>query len=85
MMEMLSGVMTNGSEPEGAVLGGKQISILICHNWDGVSKYYTRSLDSAPSISALLGLVLIEKLPKSSFSAVFEPISNSAPSISALF
>ena len=32
---------------------------------------YTRSSDSAPSISALLGLVLIEKLTKSSISTLF--------------
>ena len=32
---------------------------------------YTRSSDSAPSISAILGAVLIEKLTKSSISALF--------------
>ena len=36
-----------------------------------VSTNYTRSLDSTPSISALLGLVLIEELTKSSISALF--------------
>ena len=38
---------------------------------------YTRSSDSAPSISAILRLVLIEKLPKSSFSALLELNTNS--------
>ena len=33
---------------------------------------YTRSSDSAPLISAILRLVLIGKLPKSSFSALLE-------------
>ena len=46
---------------------------------------YSRSLESAPSISAILGLVLIEKLPRSSLSALFELIWNSTPSISAVF
>ena len=41
---------------------------------------YTRSLDSAPSISAILRLVLIEKLPKSSFSALLELNTKSFPS-----
>ena len=41
---------------------------------------YTRSSDSAPSISAILRLVLIEKLPKSSFSALLELNRNSFPS-----
>ena len=41
---------------------------------------YTRSSDSAPSISAILRLVLIKKLPKSSFSALLELNRNSFPS-----
>ena len=41
---------------------------------------YTMSSDSAPSISAILRLVLIEKLPKSSFSALLELNRNSFPS-----
>ena len=36
-----------------------------------ISPYYTRSSDSAPSICAILGAVLIEKLTKSSISALF--------------
>jgi hypothetical protein len=43
---------------------GPDPALLIFH-------HYTRSSDSTPLISALLGLVLIEKLTKSSISALF--------------
>ena len=41
---------------------------------------YTRSLDSAPSISAILRLVLIEQLAKCSFSALLQLNKDSFPS-----
>ena len=49
------------------------ILLKICTN-------YTRSSDSAPSICAILWLVLIKKLPKSSFSALLELNIKSFPS-----
>ena len=58
------------------------------NNWALIlpnSTHYTRSSDSAPSISAILRLVLIGKLPKSSFSALLELNTKSFPLRLVLF
>ena len=52
-----------------------------CHKkFQSCQVIYTRSSDSAPSISAILRLMLIEKLLKSSFSALLELNKNNFPS-----
>ena len=54
--------------------------MIVVGKYKDYQNQYTRSLDSAPLISALFGLVLVEKLPKSLLSALFYLISKSAPS-----
>ena len=57
-----------------AIMAKKVYDLLIWHPYFFMSlvRKYTRSSDSALSISAILRLVFIEKLPKSSFSAFLE-------------